>query len=151
MVTVAVEGETRIARPLDVVQAQFVDMAHHEAAGVHANLRVGNVRPQPGGCRFTGQRHIFGMVQEDEIEVARGADGGSTLRSLGGSNAGLLITQRFTADGPAATRVHIRVELPLPGLRALLAPLVRLGLRRDVAAALAEDRADLEGPGYART
>lgn len=150
MSTVVVEGQTLIARPLAVVQAQFVDMAHHTRVGVHANLQVGNVRPQAGGCRFTGRRRIFGMVQEDEIEVVRAADGGSTLRSLSGTNAGLLIAQTFEADGPERTRVRIKVELPVRGVNRLLAPLVRLGLRRDIATALEEDRIDLEEKGYPR-
>jgi len=148
MSTIIVQAEKLISRPIDVVQSQFVDFEHHASTRVHADLGVSNVRPQEGGCRFTGSRRVFGMLQEDEIEVSRGADGNSTFRSVSGSNAGLLSTQRFEADGPDRTRVFLTIEYPVRGILRLLAPLVRLGLQRDVATALEEDRIDLEERGY---
>ncbi len=148
MATVIAEAEKRIARPLEVVQAQFVDMHHHAATRVHADLEVSNVRPLADGHRVTGRRKVFGLQQEDEIEVRRGPDGNSTLRSVAGSNAGLLITQTFAAEGMNATRVRTKVEMPVNGLLRLLAPLVRLGLKRDLETALEEDRRDLEERGY---
>lgn len=148
MATVIVRGEKLISRPLAVVQSQFVDMAHHASTRVHADLEVTNVRPQNGGCLCTGRRRVFGMLQEDELEVMRRADGSSTLRSLSGSNAGLLITQTFEAVGADRTRVRTAVELPVKGLFWLLAPIVRMGVQRDLAKALEEDRFDLEEHGY---
>ncbi|MBI1943152.1 MAG: hypothetical protein HYS35_05740 [Betaproteobacteria bacterium] len=148
MASIVVEDEKVIARPIEVVREQFVDMRHHASTRVHADLEVSNVRPQNAGCRVTARRRVFGILQEDEIEVARGADGSSTLRSLAGSNTGLLITQRFEALGADRTRVRTTVEMPVRGLLALLAPLVRMGLKRDLATALEEDRFDLEERGY---
>ena len=147
MSSIVIHGEKLIARPIQEVQSQFVDMQHHAATRVHADLAVSNVRPQPGGCRFTGRRRVLGMLQEDEIEVSQFADGSSTLRSLAGSNAGLLITQRFEAEGPDRTRVRTTVEYPLRPMLRLLAPLLRIGLQRDLATALEEDRIDLEERG----
>jgi hypothetical protein len=151
MASIVVHGEKLIARPIEVVRSQFVDMGHHASTRVHADLDVSNVRAKEGGCRFTGRRRVFGMLQEDEIEVSRRADGSSTLRSLSGSTAGLLITQEFESAGPDRTRVRTTVEMPLNGMLRLLAPLVRMGLQRDVAIALEEDRVDLEERGYPRT
>lgn len=148
MATITVEGEKRIARPLEVVQSQFVDMQHHASTRVHADLEVSNVRPLPDGHLVTGRRKVLGMKQEDEIEVRRSPDGSSTLRSVAGTNAGLLITQTFSAEGSNATRVRTKVELPVNGVLRLLAPLVRLGLKRDLDIALEEDRKDLEERGY---
>jgi len=148
MATVIARGEKLIARPLAVVQSQFADMAHHATTRVHADLEVTNVRAQKGGCLCTGRRRVFGMLQEDELEVVRLADGSSTLRSLSGSNAGLLITQTFEAVGADRTRVRTTVELPVKGLLRFLAPLVRAGLQRDLAKALEEDRFDLEERGF---
>jgi hypothetical protein len=148
MATIVVRGEKLIARPLAVVQSQFVDIAHHASTRVHADLEVTNVRPQNGGCLCTGRRRVFGMLQENELEVVRLADGSSTLRSVSGSNAGLLITQTFESVGADRTRVRTTVELPMKGLLRLLAPLVRAGVQRDLAKALEEDRFDLEERGY---
>jgi len=91
------------------------------------------------------------MLHQDEIEVSRDADGNSTLRSLSGSNAGLLSTQRFEAEGADRTRVRITVEYPVRGILRLLSPLVRIGLQRDVNTALEEDRIDLEERGYKKS
>lgn len=148
MSNVVVQGEKFISRPIEVVQAQFVDMARHASVRVHADLEVTNVRPQDGGCRFTGRRRVLGMLQEDEIEVSKRADGSSTLRSLSGSNAGLLITQSFERAGPERTLVRTTVDMPVLGLLRLLAPLLRFGLQRDLTIALEEDRIDLEERGY---
>lgn len=151
MASIVVQGEKLIARPLEVVRSQFVDMAHHATTRVHADLEVSNVRAQQGGCRFTGRRRIFGMLQEDEIEVKRDNNGNSTLRSLSGTNAGLLISQAFEAAGADSTRVRTTVEMPVSGMRRLFAPLIRVGLKRDLATALEEDRYDLEERGYPKT
>lgn len=150
MAAIAVSAEKLISRPIAVVQDQFVDLHHHETTRVHADLEVSNVRSVPGGCRFTGRRRVLGMLQEDEIEVQRGADGNSTLRSLAGSNAGLLIEQRFESLDPGRTRVRSTVTLPVRGLMVLVTPLLRIGLRRDLDTALEEDRRDLEEGGYQR-
>lgn len=148
MASIVVQGEKLIAKPIGMVQAQFVDMGHHHSSGVHKDLEVSNVRILEGGCVFTGRRRVFGMLQQDEIEVQRKPDGSSTLRSLAGTNAGLLITQVFEAVGEDKTRVRTTVDFPVKGMMKLLAPLVRLGLERDLATALEEDRYDLEERGY---
>lgn len=144
MQTVMVQRETEIARPLDVVRQQFVDMDHHCAGRVHAQLLVTNVRRSSGICMFTGRRRVLGMLHEDEIEVTSLPDGNSTLRSVAGTNAGLLVTQRFEALGPHSTRVTVKVELPVKGMMRWLAPFVKLGLQWDAKIALREDKADLE-------
>lgn len=150
MAAITARAEKIIARPIAVVQDQFVDLQHHEATRVHADLEVSRVRVEPGGCRFTGRRRVLGWLQEDEIEVRRDAEGHSTLRSVAGSNAGLLIEQRFEALDPGRTRVRTTVTLPVRGPLTLLAPLLRIGLQRDLDQALEEDRRDLEERGYPR-
>lgn len=147
---ITVHAEKIIARPLAVVQDQFVDLAHHATTHVHADLQVTNVRPVPGGCRFTGRRRVLGLLQEDEIEVQRAADDSSTLRSLSGSNAGLLIDQRFEALGPDRTRVRSTITLPVRGLMVRLTPPLRIGVVHDLNVALEEDRRDLEEGAYQR-
>jgi hypothetical protein len=149
MPNIVVRGEKLISRPIDVVQSQFVDMAHHERNRVHRALEVSNARPVPTGYRFTARRRVFGALQEDDNEVLRHPDGSSTLRSLSGANAGLTVTQTFESQGPDRTLVHIEVNLPVRGLFRLLSPLVRIGIQRDLAVALEEDRIDLEERRYA--
>jgi hypothetical protein len=144
MQTIVIQREAEIARPVDVVRRQFVDMEHHCDGQVHAALGVSNVRRSSDKCLFTGRRRVFGMLHEDEIEVTSLPDGSSTLRSVAGTNVGLLVTQRFEALGAQSTRVTVTVEFPVAGMMKLLAPLVKLGLQRDAEIALREDKADLE-------
>lgn len=151
MSNISVSGEKLISRPMEIVQAQFSDMTHHESTRVHSALEVSNVRPLPTGCRFTARRRVFGMLQEDENEMLRHSDGSSTLRSLSGSNAGLSIKQTFESQGPNRTLVRLEVNLPVKGLMRLLSPLVRIGIQRDLSLALEEDRIDLEERGYEKT
>src|SRR5690606_21125970 len=103
---IVIQDEKLIACPIETVRAQFADMAHHQATQVHTDLKVSNVRAQNGKTLFTGRRRVFGMPQQDEIEVTQYPDGRSTLRSLTGSNQGLLITQQFESLGHAQTRVR---------------------------------------------
>ncbi len=149
MTDIVVRGEKLISRPVEVVRSQFVDMPHHASTRVHADLEVVNVRQTEDGFLFTGRRRVFGLVQEDEIEVSRHANGNSTLRSLSGSNVGLLITQSFESVDNGRTRVTSTVQMPLRGIRKLLSPLLRFALARDLAIALEEDRLDLEERDYA--
>lgn len=150
MSNIVVAGEKVIARPIEVVQAQFVDMAHHAGTGVHSALEVSNVRQLPAGCRFTARRRVFGKLQESEIEVQRHPDGNSTLRSVAGPNVGLVVKQTFEPQGPERTLVRLEIDMPVKGLLWLLSPLVRKKLQQDLALGLEEDRFDLEERGYAQ-
>lgn len=144
MQTVVVERQIEIARPIEVVRRQFVDMDHHCTGQVHPDLQVANLRKDGDKCTFTGRRRVLGMLHEDEIEVSVLPDGDSTLRSVAGTNAGLLVTQMFEATGLQSTRVSVKVEMPVKGAMRLLRPLVRFGLARDTENALRQDKADLE-------
>lgn len=148
MSTITVRGEKLIARPIDVVQSQFADMAHHERAKVHSALGIHDAAPIPNGFRFTGRRRMLGAMQEDITEVVRSADGNSELRVVSGPNVGLVVRQTFEAQGPDRTLARIEVAMPARGVLKLLAPLVRIGIKLDVAKALEEDRIDLEERGY---
>lgn len=147
MATIQVHRDQLIARPLAEVQAQFADMTHHERVGVHKALGVGNVRPGPDGCRFTGRRRMLGKMMVDEVELTRGPDGSVTLRGVEGPNAGLVIAHTFETSGDK-TLVKTTVEFPVKGALRLLGPLVKLGIQRDLKLSLEEDRFDLEVRGY---
>ena len=150
MSNIVVKSEKVIARPIDDVRSQFVDFAHHERAAVHKGFQVSNVRQSGAGCTYTGRRRVFGMLQEDQFEVRVDPDGGSTMRSVSGPNAGTTIKQAFQSLGPERTLVRLEVDMPLKGLSRLLAPLMRVGIQQDLKTALEEDRVDLEERGYVK-
>lgn len=148
MSRIVVRGEKVIARPIDVVKAQFVDMAHHEQTRVHGAIEISNARRDGGLCRFTSRRRMFGRLEESENEIVVHPDGNSTVHTVSGPNRGLVLRQTFEADGSESTRVRIEIEVPLKGMLRLLAPIVRKTVERDLAVALEEDRVDLEVRRY---
>jgi hypothetical protein len=151
MSNLVVTSEKVIARPIEEVQNQFADFAHHERAGVHKGFQVSNVRPSAAGCLFSGRRRVFGALQEDEFEARVSPDGGSTLRSISGTNVGTTLKQIFESKGPNSTLVRLTVDMPLKGFFRLFAPLMRLGVQQDLKSALEENRIDLELRGYTKT
>ena len=75
--------------------------------------------------------------------------------SVEGFNRGGSLSLRFTPerrDGAEGTRVDITIRLPLPPLVGpLLGPLLRSQVRKELAAAAAEDKHDIEVRGYLPT
>ena len=120
MSNIVVASEKLITRPIDEVQSQFMDFAHHERIGVHKGFQVSNVRKLPTGCLYTGRRRVLGALQEDEYEVSVNPDGSSTMRSISGPNVGTTIKQTFKSQGPGSTLVRLEVDMPLRGLFRLL-------------------------------
>jgi hypothetical protein len=148
MSSIRIQAETVIARPIDVVRAQFMDLAHHMDAGVHPTFQFSDVRKIEGGYRYKTCRRLLGMVHRDEYEQLAHGDGHVTSRVIAGTNEGLLLTDRFEAAPGGGTRVTATMELPVRGLLTLITPLVRMGAQRDLELALEQDRLDLEERGY---
>ena len=148
MSSIQIQAETIIARPIEVVRAQFMDLAHHMDAGVHPTFQFSDVRKIEGGYRYKTSRRLLGVVHRDEYEQLVHGDGHVTSRVVAGTNEGLLLTDRFEAVEGGGTRVTATMELPVRGLLSLIAPLVRMGAQRDLRLALEQDRVDLEERGY---
>jgi len=91
---------------------------------------------------------LAGVSQIAEVILTGEADGSQTNRFVRGSNAGMKVMHRFEPDGPDATIAEVTIQLPVRGLRKLLAPLVGLTLRRKLVRGLQGDRRDLEEHGY---
>jgi hypothetical protein len=58
------------------------------------------------------------------------------------------LTSRFHSDEAERTTITATVELPVRGVRALVAPLLRRLILRRLTRALEEDRRDLESGRY---
>lgn len=148
---VEVEHRVGIAAPADVVRAQFGDIDHHIRAGVHPKLAFRTLASGTGRMRFEQRVRLLGITQRDVFEREWLADGSMRDTSVEGFNRGGSLHFVFspaTAEGRSGTEVTIRVRLPLPALLGWLAPLLRAQVRREVAAAASEDKADIEQRGY---
>ncbi|MBL8287874.1 MAG: hypothetical protein JNL85_07820 [Rubrivivax sp.] len=143
-----------IAAPEARVRSQFADLEHHIATGVHPKLalRVLGERGAGGALRYEQRVKLLGLTQRDVFERRFTADGAMVDTSVEGFNRGGSLAFRFTPEprgGAEGTCVHITIRLPLPPLVGpLLRPLLQAQVRRELRAAAAEDKHDLEVRGY---
>lgn len=141
-----------IAAPAERVRCQFADLQHHVRANVHPKLRFEVLHLGPRSARYVQEVKLLGLRQRDVFE-RRFEDGGVMVdTSVEGFNkCGSL---RFAFDPElrgqvSGTRVAITIRLPLPPLvGGLIRPLLVGQVRRELAAAAAEDKHDLEVRGY---
>lgn len=146
--TLEVEHRVLIAAPAEAVRAQYGDIEHHIRTGVHPRLRYRVLPPAGGRQRFEQTVRLLGLTQRDVFEREWLPDGSLRDTSVEGFNRGGSLHFGFAparVDGAAGTEVTVRVRLPLPGPLAWLAPLLRAQVRRELAAAAREDKADIEG------
>jgi hypothetical protein len=147
-----VSHEEWIAAPEARVRAQFADLDHHIRTGVHPKLRFEILEQGPAGARFVQEVRLLGLRQRDLFERRFGADGTMTDRSVEGFNRGGSLHFGFRAERRGAvdgTCVGITIRLPLPPLvGGLVRPLLEAQLRRELRAAAAEDKHDIEVRGY---
>jgi hypothetical protein len=141
-----------IAAPLALVRAQFADLQHHVRTNVHPKLRFEILVQQPRRARFVQEVRLLGIRQRDVFEREVHEDGSMLDTSVEGFNKGGTLAFRFrpeARDGRDGTTVDITIRLPLPPVIGplLLAPL-RAQVRRELRAAAAEDKYDLEVRGY---
>lgn len=145
--------EEWIAAPIDTVRSQFADLQHHIDTHVHPKLTLRTLdNPADGPLRYEQTVRLLGIAQRDVFERRFGADGSMTDRSIEGFNQGGSLAFRFRraqqGERPG-TLVQIAVRLPLPPLvGGLLKPLLEGQIRRELRAAAAEDKTDIEQRGY---
>jgi len=151
-----VSHEEWIAAEDSSVRSQFADLRHHIEVGVHPKLqyRILESGPRTGVdvSRYEQRVKLLGITQRDVFERRFTADGGMIDTSVEGFNRGGSLSFRFTPERRGSvegTRVDITIRLPLPPVVGLLLrPLLEAQVRREVAAAAAEDKHDIEVRGY---
>lgn len=147
-----VRHEEWIAAPEVLVRSQFADLEHHIATGVHPKLRFRVLESTPELTRFEQEVKLLGLRQRDVFERRFTPEGEMVDLSVEGFNRGGSLRFAFQPElrgGAPGTRVAITIRLPLPPLvGALVRLLLEHQVRREVAAAAAEDKYDLEVRGY---
>jgi hypothetical protein len=141
-----------IAAPEAKVRGQFADLQHHISHNVHPRLRFEVLQVGPQSARYVQEVRLLGIRQRDVFERCYTADGAMVDTSVAGFNKGGSLHFRFTPEtrgGAIGTDVAITIRLPLPPLvGGLIRPLLQSHVRRELAAAAAEDKHDLEVRGY---
>ncbi|MBI5257552.1 MAG: hypothetical protein HY855_13710 [Burkholderiales bacterium] len=141
-----------IAAPVALVQCQFADLEHHIHRNVHPKLRFELLAQQARSARFVQEVRLLGITQRDVFERELLADGRMVDTSVEGFNKGGTLHFQFQAqsrEGQPGTEVQITIRLPLPPVVGrLLRPLLESQIRKEVRAAAAEDKFDIEQRGY---
>jgi hypothetical protein len=146
--TVRVEVAERIAVPVDLCRRHFFDMAHHQAHRVHAGARFVVLEQGQRWCRYQQRTRFLGATLTDTAVLRHLDDGSLENTVISGASEGLVVRFEFVAVDDGLTRVTLRASWTLRGLKRVMAPLLRLSLRRGFARALLEDRDDLEAGRY---
>ncbi|HJV68575.1 hypothetical protein [Ideonella sp.] len=141
-----------IAADLGTVRSQFADLEHHIEANVHPKLGLRVLQQTARRARYIQEVTLLGIRQRDVFEREFGADGSMTDTSVEGFNKGGSLHFEFgpeTRGDRAGTVVSVTIRLPLPPVvGALIRPLLEGQIRRELLAAVAEDKHDLEVRGY---
>ncbi len=133
--TMAATGteKIRIARPVEVVRAQFFDVLHHCDNGVHSGPAWQLLGDDHGKKSVRIGRQIADIFWEEDV---------LWLAITDGPGAGSRIAHRFLPSG-SDTDVIATFTVPLPGPLGLLSPLVKWFVARQLRKGLREDALDL--------
>ena len=144
MPTLEVTERVTIEQPASIVRAQFGDVAHHQRTAVHRGVRFELIDDDGERCRYRQTSRVGPIALRQELTLDRSPEGPLVNRVTDGALAGGTITFHIRPDGPARSEVTAVVAAELRGVQALVAPLVRSQVAKDLRAALIEDKADLE-------
>jgi len=119
---------------------------------VHPKLRFEILSMSERRARFVQEVRLLGITQRDVFEREIEPDGrGMVDRSVEGFNKGGSLTFTFDPakkEGRDATTVGITIRLPVPRFLGFLSGVLEGQVRRELLAAVAEDKHDLEVRGY---
>ena len=148
MRTLEVTETVAIERSAEIVRAQFGDVAHHQNTGVHHGVRFELLDDDGRRCRYRQTTRVGPIRLQQHLTLVRETGGPLVNTVTAGPLAGGTITFHVRPDGPSRSRVTAIVEAELRGIQAIAAPMLRSQLAKDLRAALAEDKDDLEHGRY---
>ena len=137
----------RIERPASVVAAQFGDVAHHQRAAPHRGVEFRVLSDSSQECEYEQVTRLGPVRARQRFVLERTDPGHQVNRITEGLFAGGSITFDIDDDGPTS-EVTATIRHEPRGVQRLAAPVLRRVLGRALAAALDEDRVDLESGRY---
>jgi hypothetical protein len=148
MATLKVHQNVTIARPVDVVRAQFGDVTHHQQHAVHRGVRFEVLDDDGRHCRYRQTTALGPLKLRQEFVLTRSPAGPLVNTITEGPLAGGTITFHIEPAGEGHAHVTAVVQADVRGLGVLVAPLMRRRMAKSLQAALVEDKADLESGTY---
>lgn len=139
-----------IDRSAEIVRRQFADVAHHAQTHVHPRVAF-EVLEDGDRCTYSQRSSVGPLRLRQVFELDRTDTGPLVNRIVSGNFSGGAIVFRVEPLADHRSEVETTLTAPLPNALRPLAPLLRAVVGRQLAAALNEDRIDLEGGSYDRT
>ncbi len=140
-----------IARPPDLVARQFADVPHHERAGVHSSTAFQLLSDDDETVHYIQRSKIGPRTAEQTVHLDRRDPYHLINTFTDGPFAGSTLTFDIEAFDEEAARVTATLTPSKTALTRLLGPLLTIAIKRDLTAALDEDRQDLESGNYPNT
>ena len=146
-----VTRSTLIQRPLEDVQAQFGDIAYHEARAHHRGVRFRVLGDDDEGrCGYEQVTSVGPARLRQRFRLDRADPAHQVNDLLEGAFAPGRITFDVVGEAADMTRVTATLSSERGGLTSIAAPILRVVLGRALAQGLREDRDDLESGSYAQ-
>ena len=137
-----------IARPADVVAAQFADVAYHERAAVHRSASFELLSDAGDVLEYNQRARTGRRVLTQRFRLDRRDPKHLVNTVLAGPLTGATLTFDIEAIDADSTRVTATLELGPSTVARWFGALLRRRASRDLARALLEDRDDLESGRY---
>jgi hypothetical protein len=137
-----------IERDAEVVRRQFGDVAHHAAAGLHRGVVFEVIEDDGARCSYRQVSSVGPLTLRQEMALDRTESGPLVNRIVAGQFAGGAISFDVQSCGDGRSVVEARLTAPIPLAMRVVTPILRAQVGKQLAAALVEDKADLEGGAY---
>jgi hypothetical protein len=144
----SVSATTVIEMPAAIVRQQFSDVEHHDLNRVHRGVRFEIIEDGVDQCRYLQVTRVGPVALRQELTLHRTPDGPLVNTVERGQFAGGSISFDIEPTGPEQCTVRATVVGAVPRWQVPAQPLMRRMIERNLAIALAEDKADIESGGY---
>jgi len=138
-----------IERPAHEVAQQFCDVDHHERSGVHAGTSFHVIDQDDDHCDYEQLSRVGPSTIRQRFHLDRTDRLHQINMVTGGSFQGGTLAFDIVETGVESAEVTATLTPPRTMATRLLGPVLRRLLGRSLAAALEEDRDDLESGRYA--
>lgn len=137
-----------IERDAEVVRRQFGDVAHHASAGLHRGVVFEVIEDDGARCHYRQISKVGPLKLRQEMTLDRTGSGPLVNRIVAGQFAGGSISFDVRSCGEGRSVVEARLTASIPLAIRVATPVLRAQVGKQLAAALLEDKADLEDGAY---
>lgn len=148
MAILEVVRSVEIERDAEVVRRQFGDVAHHAAAGLHRGVVFEVIEDDGARCHYRQVSMVGPVKLRQEMRLDRTESGPLVNQIVAGQFTGGAISFNVQSLGEGRSVVEARLTAPIPLAIRIATPILRAQVCKQLAAALDEDKADLEGGAY---